>query len=108
MTHTYETLTEEIVKTYANIWDFKRLRKAYDNIQNQRLDTAGEIYRLEIKYVQNRWNNEMENKISHMMNEKKKILRKMNKFYKILEAEMKIRTTPIEQNTANGIYGRFC
>lgn len=107
MTHTYETLTEELVSQYANIWSYERLRKAYRKIDDQICDLARDIREMNFEIAKCGRNIIKANLIVQKQNEKFLRMNKAKKFYKIIEAELTIRETPIPGNTAQGIYGRF-
>ena len=107
MRHTFEDLTEKDVKQYAYIWSYERLRKAYNNLHDMRLNLAGEIHQLTHKYCIYGRNPLIQEKTRKMRNEKAILLQKINIFFAIIEEEMKIRTTPNPQNIANGIYGYY-
>lgn len=107
MTHTYETLTEELVSQYANIWSYERLRKAYRKIDDQICDLAREIREMNFEIAMCGRNIIKANLIVQKQNEKFLRMNKAKKFYKIIEAELVVRETPLPGNTAQGIYGRF-
>lgn len=107
MTHTYETLTEELVSQYAYIWSYERLRKAYRKIEDQISDLVSEIRELTYQISQQGRNIIRIKEILNEQNKKFEILNKAKKFHAIIEAELIIRETPLPGNTAQGIYGRL-
>lgn len=107
MTHTYETLTEEMVSQYAKIWSYERLRKAYRNIDDQICDLARDIREMNFEIAQCGRNIIKANQIIQEQNKKYLIMQKAQKYYMIIEAELTVRETPLPGNTAQGIYGRF-
>lgn len=107
MTHTYETLTEELVSQYAYIWSYERLRKAYRKIEDQISDLAREIREMNFEIAQCGRNIIKANKIVQEQNKKYQIMQKAQQYHKIIEAELVVRETPLPGNTAQAIYGRF-
>lgn len=107
MTHTYETLTEELVSQYAKIWSYERLRKAYRNIDDQICDLARDIREMNFEIAQCGRNILKAKHIIQEQNEKHLIMQKAQQYQMIIEAELVVRETPIPGNTAQGIYGRF-
>lgn len=107
MTHTYETLTEELVRQYAYIWSYERLRKAYRKIDDQISDLAREIREMNFEIAQCGRNIIKAKHIIQEQNEKHLIMQKAQQYQMIIEAELVVRETPIPGNTAQGIYGRF-
>lgn len=107
MTHTYETLTEELVSQYAKIWSYERLRKAYRNIDDQICDLARDIREMNFEIAQCGRNIIKANQIIHEQNKKHLIMQKAQQYHMILETELVVRETPIPGNTAQGINGRF-
>lgn len=107
MTHTYETLTEELVSQYAKIWSYERLRKAYRNIDDQICDLAREIREMNFEIAQCGRNIIKAKHIMQEQNEKHLIMQKAQQYHIIIEAELVVRETPIPGNTAQGIYGKF-
>lgn len=107
MKHTYETLTEELVSRYANIWSYERLRKAYRNIDDQICDLARDIREMNFEIAQCGRNMIKANHIVQKQNEKFLRMNKAKKFQMIIEAELVVRETPLPGNTAQALYGRF-
>lgn len=107
MTHTYETLTEEMVSQYAKIWSYERLRKAYRNLDDQICDLAREIREMNIEIAQCGRNIIKANQIIQEQNKKHLRLQKAQLYHMIIGAELKVRETPLPGNTAQAIYGRF-
>lgn len=107
MTHTYETLTEELVSQYAYIWSYERLKRAYRKIDDQMCDIAAETRKINWQIINCGRNIIKANQLRKALDDKLQLLEKAKKFYDIIERELITRETPIEANTANGIYGRF-
>lgn len=107
MRHTYETLTEELVTQYANIWSYERLRKAYSKIDDQMCDLVSEIREMTYQISRQGRNRIRIKELLNEQNKKFETLNKAKKFYAIIEAELIKRETPIPGNTAQGLYGRF-
>lgn len=107
MTHTYETLTEELVTQYAKIWSYERLRKAYRNIDDQICDLAREIREMNFEIAQCGRNIIKAKHIIQEQNKKHLRMQKAQQYLMIIESELVVRETPLPGNTAQGIYGRF-
>lgn len=107
MTYTYKTLTDAIVKQYANIWSYERLREAEENINDHRLNLTATLWHINngMKHIDacRQFLGKGAPTVAEMAEE----LAKTTKFLRIIRMELVRRQTPDLVNTAFGIYGKF-
>lgn len=107
MTHTYNTLTDAIVKQYAYIWSYERLRTAEENLEERCFQIVATIFHKNnnsIGCFEKGEFGEFEELTVQELNVK---LEEARRYHKIIMNELIKRVTPISQNVANGIYGKF-
>lgn len=107
MTHTYNTLTDAMVKQYAYIWSFERLREAEDNLNDHRLELTATIWHINNGMRHTEACQRFLAKGTPTVAEMTEELAKTTKFLRIIRMELVKRQTPDLVNTAYGIYGKF-
>lgn len=107
MTHTYNTLNDNLVRQYAYIWSFERLQKAEDNLNEHQWELKDKIRRKEKSMKEGEYyqiyNSDAVTEVLKMTEE----LDKTIKWLRIIRLELVKRQTPNMTNVAYGIYGRF-